>query len=90
MLIVLEIKDIAEKETIARRYNFAEPSDRHLFTEVLNERIKPIKDIVRSVDVLYDMSSEEEARSTIHCYIEVTFKTLAKSSIVEINVNKRV
>lgn len=90
MLIVLEIKDIAEKETIARRYNFAEPSDRQLFTEVLNERIKPVKDIVRSVDVLYDMSSEEEARSTIHCYIEVTFKTLAKSSIVEINVNKRV
>lgn len=90
MLIVLEIKDIAEKETIARRYNFAEPSDRQLFTEVLNERIKPIKDIVRSVEVLYDMSSEEEARSIIHCYIEVTFKTLAKSSIVEINVNKRV
>lgn len=90
MLVVLEIKDIAEKETIARRYNFAEPSDRQLFTEVLNERIKPIKDIVRSVEVLYDMSSDEEAKSIIHCYIDVTFKSLAKSSIVEINVNKRV
>lgn len=90
MLITLEIKDIAERETIARRYNFAEPYDRQLFTEVLNERIKYIKDMVRSVEVLYDMSAEEEAKSVIHCYIEVIFKTLAKSSIVEINVNRRV
>ena len=90
MLITLEIKDIAERETIARRYNFAEPSDRQLFTEVLNERIKPMRDLVRYVDVLYDMTPAEEAKSTIHCYIEVVFKTLAKSSIVEINVNKRV
>ena len=90
MLITLEIKDIAERETIARRYNFAEPSDRQLFTEILNERIKPMRDLVRYVDVFYDMSSAEEAKSTIHCYIQVVFKTLAKSSIVEINVNKRV
>lgn len=90
MLITLEIKDIAERETIARRYNFAEPSDRQLFTEILNERIKPLKDVVRSIEVYYDMSSAEEVKSTIHCYIGVTFRTLAKSSIVEINVNKRV
>jgi hypothetical protein len=90
MLVTLEIKSIAEKETIARRYNFAEPSDRQLFTEVLNERIKHVKDMVRSIDVLYDMTVEEEAKQIIHCYIEVVFKTLAKSSIVEINVNSRV
>lgn len=90
MLITLEIKDIAERETIARRYNFAEPSDRQLFTEILNERIKPMRDLVRYVDVFYDMSAAEEAKSTIHCYIGVVFRTLAKSSIVEINVNKRV
>lgn len=90
MLVTLEIKAIAEKETIARRYNFAEPSDRQLFTEVLNERIKHVKDMVRSIDVLYDMTVEEEAKQIIHCYIEVVFKTLAKSSIVEINVNSRV
>ena len=90
MLITLEIKDIAERETISRRYNFAEPSDRHLFTEILEEKIKHVKDMVRSVDVLYDMTTEEEAKQIIHCYIEVTFRTLAKSSIVEINVNRRV
>ena len=90
MLVTLEIKSIAEKETIGRRYNFAEPSDRHLFTEILEEKIKHVKDMVRSVDVLYDMTTEEEAKQIIHCYIEVTFRTLAKSSIVEINVNRRV
>lgn len=90
MMVTLEIKSIAEKETIARRYNFAEPSDRFLFTEVLNERIRHVKDMVRSIDVLYDMNAEEEAKQIIHCYVEVTFRTLAKSSIVEINVNRRV
>ena len=90
MLVTLEIKAIAEKETISRRYNFAEPSDRQLFTEILNEKIKHVKDMVRSVEVLYDMTAEEEAKQIIHCYIEVVFKTLAKSSIVEINVNSRV
>ena len=90
MLITLEIKDIAEKETIARRYNFAEPEDRQLFTEILAERTKRYKDIVRNISVLYSMTPEEESRSILHCYVEVTFKTIAKSSIVEININKRV
>ena len=90
MLVVLEIKDIAERETISRRYNFAEPNDRRIFTEMLNEKIRHVKDMVREVQVFYDMSPEEEARSVIHCYIEVIFKTMAKSSIVEININRRV
>lgn len=90
MIMTLEIKDIAEKETISRRYNFAEPEDRQLFTEVLTERTKSYRDVVRSISVLYDMTKEEEARSTLHCYVEITFKTIAKSSIVEININKRV
>jgi hypothetical protein len=90
MLITLEIKDIAEKETIARRYNFAEPEDRQLFTEILTERTRRYKDIVRNINVLYSMTPEEEMRSVLHCYVEVTFKTIAKSSIVEININKRV
>lgn len=90
MLVTLEIKAIAEKETIAKRYNFAEPADRQLFTEVLNERIRHVRDMVRSIEVLYDMTEEEEAKQIIHCYIEVVFKTLAKSSIVEINVNSRI
>ena len=90
MLVTLEIKAIAEKETIARRYNFAEPTDRQLFTEVLNERIRHVRDMVRHIEVIYNMSEEEEAKQIIHCYIEVVFKTLAKSSIVEINVNSRI
>ena len=90
MIMTLEIKDIAEKETISRRYNFAEPTDRALFTQVLAERTKKYRDVVRNIDVLYSMTAEEEARSVLHCYVEITFKTIAKSSIVEININKRV
>jgi hypothetical protein len=90
MVMTLEIKDIAEKETISRRYNFAEPTDRALFTQVLAERTKKYRDVVRNIDVLYSMTAEEEARSVLHCYVEITFKTIAKSSIVEININKRV
>ena len=89
MLIVLEIKDRAEKESIARRYNFAEPTDRQLFTEILRNKVVDLKSVVRSLEVYYDMSTDEELRSTIHCYIHVTFRTMAKSSIVEININKR-
>lgn len=90
MIMTLEIKDIAEKETISRRYNFAEPEDRQLFTEVLTERTKQYKDVVRSISVLYDMTEEEEAKSILHCYVEITFKTIAKSSIVELNINRRI
>jgi hypothetical protein len=90
MLVTLEIKDIAEKETIARRYNFSEPEDRQLFTEILTEKTKKYRDIVRQINVLYSMSPEEEAKSILHCYVEVAFKTIAKSSIVEININKRI
>ena len=90
MIVTLEIKDIAEKETIAKRYNFAEPEDRQLYTEVLAERTRAYRDIVRHINVLYDMSPEEEARSILHCYVEVVFKTIAKSSIVEININRRI
>ena len=59
MVMTLEIKDIAEKETIARRYNFAEPEDRQLFTEVLTERTKSYRDVVRSIQVIYDMTKED-------------------------------
>ena len=90
MLVLLEIKDIAEKEALGKRYNFAEPSDRALFTELLKEKVKKLRDVVRSVDVLYSMSAWEEQRSILHCYIEVTFKTIVKSSIVEININSRI
>ena len=90
MIMLLEIKDIAERETISRRYNFAEPEDRRLYSEILTERIKPYKESVRSIEVFYDMSNAEEQRNFIHCYIQLTFKTLLKSSIIEINVNSRI
>ena len=90
MIMLLEIKDIAERETISRRYNFAEPEDRRLYSEILTERIKPYKESVRSIEVFYDMSHAEEQRNFIHCYIQLTFKTLLKSSIIEINVNSRI
>ena len=90
MIQLLEIKEIAERETISRRYNFAEPGDRQLYSEILNERIKRYRETVRSIDVLYDMTAEEERRQIIHCYIQITFKTMIKSSIIEINVNSRV
>ena len=90
MVMTLEIKDIAEKETIARRYNFAEPEDRQLFGEILTEKTKHYRDVVRSISVLYSMTPEEELWSVLHCYVEITFKTIAKSSIVEININSRV
>lgn len=90
MMVVLEIKDIAERETIARRYNFADAEDRALFKEVLNERVRYMRELVQELDVLYSMSEIEERKSIIHCYIDVTFKSIFKSSIIEINVNKRV
>ena len=90
MMVVLEIKDIAERETIARRYNFADAEDRALFKEVLNERVRYMRELVQELDVLYTMSESEEKKSIIHCYIDVTFKSIFKSSIIEINVNKRV
>ena len=49
-----------------------------------------MRELVQELDVLYTMSESEEKKSIIHCYIDVTFKSIFKSSIIEINVNKRV
>ena len=49
-----------------------------------------MRELVQELDVLYNMSETEEKKSIIHCYIDVTFKSIFKSSIIEINVNKRV
>lgn len=91
MYILLEYKRKIENFAFTIRYNFAEPENREVFTKRARAMFE--NDIgvrVRDVDVYFDMTPWEEERSILHCYLAVTFKTLVKRTLIEIDVNSRV
>lgn len=88
---LLEMKRKIEAIVASKTYNFAEAEDRKKFTEqaerLLSDYIGPK---VRSATVSFAMNKFEEERSILHCYLEVTFRTMSKRGIIEIDINKRV
>jgi hypothetical protein len=91
MLVLLEIKREIEDLISTLEYNFAEPEDRQRFTDAADRAISKYRGLkVREAIVDFRMSQYEEDRQILHCYLSVVFKTMAKRSIVEIDVNRRV
>lgn len=89
--VLLEMKRMLEEFVSARLYNFAEVEDRQRFTEAADRMFTDFRQTkVRSYEVYFDMNKYEEERNILHCYLAVTFKTLAKRGIIEIDINKRV
>lgn len=91
MYILLEYKRRIEDYCFTLRYNFAEPENREIFTKRARAMFE--NDIgvrVRDVNVYFEMSPWEEERSILHCYLAVTFKSLVKRTVIEIDVNSRV
>ena len=91
MMVLLEMKRKLEDYNHSKLFNFAEASDRAIFTSGANELFTNYtNNKCRSYNVYFDMNEFEEQRSIIHCYLAVVFKTMAKRAIIEIDINKRV
>ena len=90
MHILTWLKRNIERDNYDNLYNFANASDRATFKQVEEAKYESIKgSIVESFDIRFDMNSWESERQILHCYVEVTFRTIMKRGIIEIDVNKR-
>ncbi|MDD3172128.1 MAG: hypothetical protein PHF63_00415 [Herbinix sp.] len=91
VLVVLEMKRMLETAVQSKLYSFAEAEDRQKFTEMGNRMFANYKGTkVRDFTISFEMNPWEEERSILHCYLGVTFRTIAKRGIIEIDINKRV
>ena len=90
MAVLYELKHILEVDARERLYNFANADDRKRFTDYETAKFAPwVGRKLFSFDIIFDMNEWEAERSILHCYVAIQFRTLAKRTIIEIDVNKR-
>ena len=87
---LLTLKRELEDDCQANLYNFADANVREAFTNYQTAKYRSwIGSKVQSLSISFDMNEWEMERSILHCYVAVQFRTLAKRTIIEIDVNKR-
>ena len=88
--VMLSVKRKLERLCAQKRYHFGEASDRKRFTSDAQELFSSWKGVyLRSIDISFSMSKYEELRSILHCNCAITFLTIIKRSIIEIDINPR-
>lgn len=90
MHVLLKMKREIENMVASLSYDFSESENRRLFTESADRLLSQYRGMCRSASVRFDSNQFEEQRSIIHCYLEVVFKSIIKTGIVEIDINPRV
>jgi hypothetical protein len=87
--IVLDIKREVLRLCARYDYNFAEPSDLARFTGNVEDLAARYRDTqVRSISAMFDQNSWEAERSIIHLHVDIVYKGLVKTSIIEMNLNR--
>lgn len=87
--VLLKMKREIENMVSSLAYNFSEPEDRKLFTESADRLLSQYRGMCQSTKVRFEATQFEEQRSAIHCYLDVVFKGIIKSGIIEIDINPR-
>lgn len=91
MHVTLEFKRMIEELILGSLFNFADGTERAEFTEAAQRILNPYIGLkCRSASVEFKMSPYEEARNILHCYLNITFKSIVKSALIEIDINRRV
>ena len=88
--VLLAMKRELEELCIKATYKFAEAEDRERYTKQAMNTLEKYQNMCREYNVYFDMNDWEEQRSILHCYLSVTFKTIVKNCIIEIDINSRV
>lgn len=88
--VLLAVKRKLERLCAQKRYHFGEASDRKRYTTDAQELFSSWKGVyLRSIDIVFKMNAYEEKRSILHCYCDITYKTIIKRSLIEIDINPR-
>ena len=87
--MLLNMKRIVERKMQSMIYDFSEASDRLRFADECDEALRYYKQKVRGFEIKFSMSTYEEERSILHCYLDVVFRTIAKRGVIEINIQNR-
>jgi len=91
MHVTLEFKRLIENLLLSNLYNFADPEERRKFTENAQIILDPyIGTKCRNASIEFKMSPYEESRNILHCYLNITFKSIIKTAFIEIDINRRV
>ena len=91
MNTLLLMKRQLEDLVSGRLYDFSDDESRRQLTEDAERLFSGyINSKIREFTISFSMNEFEETRSILHCYLAVTFRTLAKRAIIEIDINKRV
>lgn len=87
---LLDMKRQLETLVSSKLYDFSDEEKRKEFTEDAERLFSDYQNTkFREFNVRFDMNEFESTRSILHCYLEVTFRSLAKRGIIEIDINKR-
>lgn len=90
MHTLLQLKREIEAMVSSLTYNFAEAEDRARFTESADRLLANYRGkSIRTGTVKFEMTPFEEQRAILHCYLEIVYKTIFKTGIIEIDINPR-
>ena len=88
--VMLAVKSKLEKLCAQKRYHLGEAADRKRYTSDANELFSSWKGVyLRSIELKFSMTKYEELRSILHCTCEITFNTIIKRTVIEIDINPR-
>lgn len=89
-LVILEMKRMLEDLVLAKTYRFSSAEDRVRFTEDATRLFDTYPNRkVNTFAIRFDMNEFERERNILHCYLEVVFRQIATTGIIEIDINKR-
>lgn len=88
VLVLKDVKRDCELLCTYYEYEFSEDDDIARFNADVANITARYSDQVRTINAYFDKSDWEAERSIIHLYVEMVFKDLVKTSIIEIDVNR--
>lgn len=85
-----ELKRLIERDSYSQLYNFTDADIRNDFIAVEKAKYAGwAGTAVQDFNISFKTTKYEFDHSILHCYIDVTFRGLTKSIIIEIDINKR-
>lgn len=88
--VLMWLKRHVEDDARDQHYKFTSATTRTDFAQYIKQKYHGLVGReVESLDIQYKVNEFEYNRSIVHAYLAVTFRPLAKQTILEIDVNKR-
>ena len=88
--VLMWLKRHVEEDARDQHYKFTSATTRTDFAQYIKQKYRSmVGKELESLDIQYKVNEFEYNRSIVHAYLAVTFRPLAKQTILEIDVNRR-